>query len=173
MILFINHEQHSGPRHRRAFTLIELMLVMVLLTIVISLVVPQLETFFAGRTLNSEVQQFVALTHYGQSRAASEGVPMLLWVDPGAGQYGLEQEPGYNDTDPKSVEYSVGEGVKIGIPKNGIKAVKRGKMQGIHFSPDGNVVKDTSLASVFFQEGKHAPVIIGQTANGLSYEVQN
>ncbi len=149
------------------------MLVLVLLTIVISLVVPTLTKFFAGRTLDSEVRQFVALTHYGQSRAVSEGVPMVLWLDTGAGTYGLEQEPGYNDSDPKAVDYSVGEGVTIGFPRGGAKVTKRGKLPGIHFSPDGNIVTASSVEGVSFQEGKNAPVWIKPAANGLSYEVQN
>jgi prepilin-type N-terminal cleavage/methylation domain-containing protein len=173
MISFINNELPNGQDNRRAFTLIELMLVLVLLTIVLSLVVPSLEKFFAGRTLDSEVRQFVALTHLGQSRAVSEGVPMFLWVDLGARSYGLEQEPGYNDSDPKSLEYFIGEGVSIGFPKDAVKMTKRGRLSGIHFSPDGNTVKDTSVSGVFFQEGKNAPVWIKPSADGLSYEVQN
>jgi prepilin-type N-terminal cleavage/methylation domain-containing protein len=163
-----------GQTRRHAFTLIELMLVLVLLTIVISLVVPKLEGFFAGRTLDSEVRQFIALTHYGQSRAVSEGVPTVLWVDLGARSYGLEQETGYNDgTDPKAVSYTLGEGVVIGFPNGGVKAVKRGKLPGIHFSPDGNVVTATSVTGVFLQEGRSPPVWMGLSPNGLTYEVQD
>src|SRR5512143_2179039 len=65
----------------RAFTLIELILVMALLTIVISLTAPKLSRFFHGRTLDSEARRLLALTRSGQSRAVSEGLPMDLWVD--------------------------------------------------------------------------------------------
>jgi prepilin-type N-terminal cleavage/methylation domain-containing protein len=165
----------NRPRHDHAFTLIELILVMTLLVVIVSLVMPSLEKFFGGRTLDSEVRRFVALTHYGQSRAVSEGVPMLLWVNPKAGTYGLEQEPGYNDSDPKAVDYVVGTGVSLNVPANGIKptnATKAGKSIGIHFSPDGNIITATSVGGVIFQEGRTAPVLIAPSHNGLSYEAQ-
>src|ERR1700676_3208789 len=102
MILSTGNRTNTHP-HRRAFTLLELLLVMVLLTIIVSLVMPSLTKFFGGRMLDSEVRRVVSVTHYGQSRAVSDGVPMLLWVDPRAGTYGLQQETGYNDSDGKAV----------------------------------------------------------------------
>ena len=77
----IDNRSGHQPRQQRGFTLIELILVMMLLIIMVTIVTPKLMAFFNGRKLDSEVRQFVALTHYAQSRAVSEGVPMLLWVD--------------------------------------------------------------------------------------------
>ena len=145
-------KQTNNPlRHCAGFTLIELMLVLVLLTIAISLVVPSLAKFFGGRDLDSEVHRFISLTHYAQSRAVSDGVPMILWVDPKAGTYGLEQETGYTDGDTKAVNYTVAEGLTMNLGKAGSKAAV-GKGAGIHFSPDGNVVTATSVAGVSFQQ---------------------
>jgi type II secretion system protein H len=163
----INHTKRS-----RGFTLIELILVMSLLIIIISLVTPSLEKFFQGRTMDSEVRQFVSLTHYAQSRAISEGSPMLLWVDSKAGKYGLTQESGYPDADAKAMEYTIGQGLKINVGKLGTKA-KAAKRSGIHFSPDGNVITSTSVAGVSLQEGNNKPVWIMPSANGLSYELKN
>jgi len=53
------------------------------------------------------------LTRYGQSRAVSEGMPMLLWVNPKSGTYGLRAQSGYVDQDPKAVEYTVGPDMQI------------------------------------------------------------
>jgi type II secretion system protein H len=156
----------------RGFTLIELMLILVLLTIVISLVIPSLARFFGGRNLDSEVRRFVSLTRYGQSRAVSEGVPMLLWIDPKAGSYGLQQEAGYTDGDAKAQDFTLSEGLTINVGKSGAKAPAAGKRQGIHFSPDGNIITATSVAGVSIQEGNNPPVWIGPSANGLNYEVQ-
>ncbi len=94
----------------RAFTLVELLVVLVLIAVICALAAPSLSHFFRGRTQESEVKRFLALTHYGQSRAVSEGVPMLLWIDPKAGTYGLQQETGYTDGDTKAVEYESGQG---------------------------------------------------------------
>ena len=74
--------ENNGRRDSRgAFTLIELVVVMVLLGIAAALVAPHMASFFRGRVLNSEARRLLALTHYGQSRAVAEGVPVLLWID--------------------------------------------------------------------------------------------
>lgn len=146
-----NRMRNSATYHaRQAFTLIELILVMALLIITISLVSPTVSKFFAGRTLDSEVGRFVALTHYGQSRAVSEGVPMMLWIDSRRQTYGLKQEPGYADADPKSVEYKLDSSLKIDVAKgmpvapiansqtgrimNSQAGQLSGKLPAIHFS---------------------------------------
>src|SRR5688572_19269233 len=87
----------------RAFTLIELILVMALLVIVIGVTFPSLQKFFRGRTLESEGRRFLTLTRYAQSRAVAEGIPMTLWVDPLEGIYGLEAQKGFLDRDDKAV----------------------------------------------------------------------
>ena len=161
----------NRARQNQGFTLIELILVMTLLIIVIALVVPSLENFFGGRSVNSEVRRFVSLTHYAQSRAASEGVPMLLWIDPKIGAYGVEQEPGYTDGDTKAAQFSLSEGLRINF-KSAAKAPRAGKSNGIHFSPEGNVITATSVAAVSIQRGNENPVWISQSDNGLGYEVR-
>lgn len=83
-----------GFRRTAAFTLIELILVMALLIIVIAAVAPSLSRFFHARNLDTEARRLLALTHYGQSRAVSEGVPMRLWVDANRRTYGLQGEYG-------------------------------------------------------------------------------
>ena len=47
----------------RAFTLIELILVMALLTIAASLVAPKMASFFRGRAHDQEARRLLALTH--------------------------------------------------------------------------------------------------------------
>jgi type II secretion system protein H len=62
----------------RAFTLIELILVMTILLVVMAVAFPSLRGFFRGRNLDSEARRILALTRYGQSRAVAEGVPVVL-----------------------------------------------------------------------------------------------
>lgn len=76
----------------RAFTLIELLLVMALLTVVMALVSPSLGPFLRGRSVGYEVRRFIQLTRLAQARAANEGVPMRLWVDPDLRMYGMDPE---------------------------------------------------------------------------------
>src|SRR5215813_10242713 len=58
-----------------AFTMIELILVMTILTIAVALTAPSLANFFRGRALESEARRLLALSRQGQNRAVSEGIP--------------------------------------------------------------------------------------------------
>ena len=161
------------PCKDRAFTLIELVLVMVILVIAISVVVPSLEKFFSGRSLDSEARRFLTLTRYGQSRAVSEGIPMLLWIDPKAGTYGLAQETGYTDGDTKAQDFTLGEGLSIAVDNSAGNKLASGKRIGIRFSPDGSVVADGSVPGVFIKDRGGAMVRIVQSPDRLSYEVKS
>ena len=93
--------------HARAFTLIELILVLALLVIITSLAAPAMSRFVRGRALDSEARRLAALMHAGQSRAVSEGAPMMLWVDEKAGSYGLEAETSGANGDAKAENLAV------------------------------------------------------------------
>src|SRR5438067_3213545 len=98
--------QNAALSPSGAFTLIELILVMTVLTIAVSLSAPALANFFRGRSLDSEARRLLALTRQGQSRAVSEGIPMELWLDPANSAYGLEAQPGYEPNDSKAVSFT-------------------------------------------------------------------
>jgi len=99
----------------RAFTLIELILVMTILAVAVSITAPALANFFRGRTLDSEARKLLSLTREGQSRAVSEGLPMDLWLDTAQGAYGLEAEPSYEPTDPKALSFTFDKDIKVEI----------------------------------------------------------
>ena len=111
-----NRRTRSNEQDRaRAFTLIELILVMALLLIVIGVALPSLKRFFHGRNLDSEARRFLSLTRYGQSRAVSEGVPMVLWIDTRRGAYGLQQQAGYTDGDSNAVRFALAEELRVEV----------------------------------------------------------
>src|SRR5208282_2587596 len=90
-------EAHSSfvIRHSsfsRGFTLIELILILALLVIITSLAAPAMSRFIRGRALDSESLRLFALMHAAQSRAVSEGMPMVVWVDQKQDAYGLSEE---------------------------------------------------------------------------------
>jgi type II secretion system protein H len=158
-----------------AFTLVELLIVLVLIGTICAIAAPSLSHFFRGRTQDSEVRRFLALTHYGQSRAVSEGVPMLLWVDPKAGAYGLQQETGYTDGDTNAVEYEIGKDLQIDVVKaiTGAQPAHTARNQpAIRFLPDG-AADSASVTGVTIQEDHDKPVLIAKSANGLAYELKN
>lgn len=165
------------------FTLIELILVMALFVIVIGIVSPELASFFRGRNLDNEAEQFLSLTRYGRSRAISEGVPVELWIDPRGGRYGLEALSGYTETRTNAVTYTVHSSVQIStsLPATTLthsnywtptltRTVNRG-LPTIRFQPDGNI-SDTSPRDIYFKQGKDATIVIEEDPSNLRYELQ-
>ena len=176
---------------RRAFTLIELILIMALLTIAVSMTAPTLSRFFRGRTLEAEARRLLALTHIGQSRAVSEGVPVDLWVDPEVGSFGLEAEPSYEANDPKAIVNSIDSSLQIQVVARtlmsatntltrltGSSTVSVPKAQLIHptlptirFLPDGSI-SDTSPQSLRLLGRDGDSLWLAQTRNRLNYEIR-
>jgi prepilin-type N-terminal cleavage/methylation domain-containing protein len=169
---------------RRGFTLIELIIVMTLLLIVVGVGFPSLRNFFKGRTLDSEARRFLTLTRYAQSRAVSEGVPMVLWVDVRERTYGLQAQAGYLDTDGKAVEYELEEDLQVEVSAPLVSsttmsnqrtrtAAVAGNLPAIRFTPDG-FIGETSPETVQFREGAErdsSALWITQAPNRLNYEI--
>ncbi len=173
-----------------AFTLIELILVMTILTIVISLTAPALADFFRGRTLDSEARRLLALTRQGQSRAVSEGIPMELWMDTAKGAFGLEAEPSYETEDSKAVELTLDKDIQLqiisGNTANGERpsvAVRSTDLAGgaslanrhphvpkIRFLPDGSI-SETSPQGLVLTGRDGRSISLRQSRNRLSYEI--
>jgi prepilin-type N-terminal cleavage/methylation domain-containing protein len=173
-------EYLDEPRRRSAFTLIELILVMAMLLIVLGVAFPSLKGFLRGRNHDTEARRYLALTQYGQSRAVSEGVPMVLWIDERRGAYGLQVQPGYTDSDHKAVEFTLGDGLQVEVQG---PAVRRGSAQlnrtipgvgnvpAIRFTPDG-FLGDISPTGILFRQGVKDSVWIVESTNRLNYEIE-
>ncbi len=153
---------------------------MAMLLIVISLAAPSLGRFFRGRTLDAEVRRFVTLTRYGQSRAVSEGLPMILWIDPEQRCYGLQAEASYEETDDKAVEFDLNESLEMEVedppiansllPRETLSAMPDNR-PFIRFTPEG-FVSETSPENIRIRENEDEGVWIVRSRNRLSYEVQ-
>lgn len=172
---------------RVGFTLIELILVMALLSIAVGVTFPMLREFFRGRVLDSEARRFLALTHYGQSRAVAEGIPMFLWIDERQGLYGLEAAPTYAEEDYRAVEFRLDDDLQIKvstppidsllidptrtIPLIGLSGRKLTGLPLIRFLPDG-YIGDPSPEFVELREGAEDVIWIVQTTNRLAYELR-
>src|ERR1039458_7370732 len=106
----------SRIRHQAlAFTLIELILVLALLVIITSIAAPAMSRFIRGRALDSEARRLIALMHAAQSRAVSEGMPMMLWADEKAGGYGVEAETSGQNGDTKAAELTVDSAFRMSV----------------------------------------------------------
>ena len=169
-----------GHRAARAFTLVELIVVMVLLLIVASMVAPRMSSFFRGRALSSEARRMLSLINYAQSRAVAEGVPVLLWIDPASSTYGLEVQTGHTGNDSRQqiftaeptltleaagndeMNVSEQEDEQLGLPEN---------MPAIRFNPDG-FFDEGSVSKIVIRQGDEGALEIVPTANRLGHEIR-
>ena len=128
-------------RPSRAFTLIELILVMALLATILALASPALSRFFHGRSVTEEARRLIALTRLGHNEAISRSMPMELWIEPSSGRYGLRTVEGYGDPAEKQWEFHVADGLHLDLGDSSLDADGIGK---ITFHPDGTNDADSS-----------------------------
>jgi len=181
------------PR-QRAFTLMELVLVLALLATAAALVAPAMANFFRGRSLGYEARTLLALTRQGQSRAASEGVPMDLWLDPQNGKYGLEEEASFGSSDPDAVEFPLDKNMQLevfnGTTANANKRapidmgaplstasvppvlLAHPDLPTIRFLPDGSI-SETSPQKLHLIGRDGASLWLVQSRNRLNYEIRD
>jgi type II secretion system protein H len=174
-----------------AFTLIELILVMAILTIAVSITAPSLANFFHGRALDSEARRLLALTRQGQTRAVAEGLPVDLWVDAQHRAFGLEIEPSFNPKDSKAVDFMLDGNVQIEVvnlnsPNTalalGISAADSSPstppvfsnhpgLPRIRFQPDGSVDSDSPTA-LHLMDADGVSLWLAKSRSGLNYEIR-
>ncbi len=122
----------------RAFTLIELIPVLALLVIITSITVPRMSGSVRGRALDSESRRMLALMHEAQSRAVSEGMPMMLWIDGANGEYGVEAETSGRTGDPNAEELTLDGTLKMAALNTSTRAQTTRHMPAIKLT-DGTV----------------------------------
>jgi len=180
VMMMLRTGKTTGAKQPRAFTLIELILVMALLSIVLAVAAPSLANFFHGRSLDSEARRFVSLARYAQSRAVSEGVPIVLWIDSKASSYGIEQEVSYSTDDRNAFDFVLDRELEIQITDlpnqtaltRTAAALATGRnAHAIRFGPDGFIDESSPRTIVIRQSGGDASWI-SQSRNRLNYEVQ-
>ena len=174
----------TRARNRSAgFTLIEFILVMTLLMVVFGVAAPSLSKFFKGRTLDAEARRFLALTRYAQSRAVSESVPVILWVDVREKTYGIEQEYSYEQVDPRGVTYELNPELEMeavlapvqarNISPLGQSEPARRNLPMVRFQPEGLSTAGTMLAVELRElDDQERVVWIAPDRSGLRYEIQ-
>jgi len=161
----------GGKPCPHAFTLIELILVMTLLVITTALVAPSLMGFFRGRTLDSEARQLLSLTHAGQSRAVSEGMPILLWVDAKQNTYGLEEETPAAGGDPKAITLQLDDSVRVQVENATSTPITMGNLPAIRFLP-GGTIDENSPHSLRLTDAGGNTLWLVESANHMGYEIQ-
>ena len=84
----------KGARPAAGFTLLELVLVMLLVSLVMGLAAPSLRGFLAGRKSADAAAQVISLAYYGRTQAVSTGCNYRLNVDPVEKTYWLTAQKG-------------------------------------------------------------------------------
>jgi type II secretion system protein H len=159
--------------HSSAFTLIELILVLALLVIITSLVAPAMSNFIRGRALDSEARRLFALMHAGQSRAVSEGLPVMLWVDEKQNAYGLEEETPPKGGDPKAENLTVDENVQIAVLNVGAAALTTIRnLPAIRFLADGTI-DESSPQTLRLADAKGHALWLIEARNRMGYEIRD
>jgi type II secretion system protein H len=191
----ITRRTSSGARLEASggFTLVELLLVLALLSVVLAVGLPTLSQFFKGRTLDAEGRRLLALTRQAQSRAVNEGVPMHLWVDEQEKKYGLEAEPGWDERDPRAVEFKLDGDLKIELLQTNnlsvvgqaiqdlqtvqyqanrgtISEAQQRNLPQFRFLPDGSIAESSPSGAVLIdQQGSKLELRLAR--NRLNYEL--
>ncbi len=156
-----------------AFTLIELILIMALLVVITSLAAPAMANFIRGRALDSEARRLFALMHAAQSRAVSEGVPVMLWVDQKRNAYGTSQEtPGKNgDLDAETL--MVDSTLQIAVLNTGTGTPTTfNNLPAIKFLPDGTVDENSPQTLQLTDAAGFARWFV-ETRSHMGYDVRD
>jgi len=159
-------------RCQRGFTLIELILVLTLLAVAASLIAPRLSNFLKGRALDSEARRLLSLTRAAQSRAVSEGMPMLLWINAAKESYGLEREDANGKSDAKALEFSVDGRVQIEVVNSSSAGTMLRQVPSIRFLPDGSI-DENSPQALRLNDSTGATLWLIQTRNRMGYEIRS
>jgi Tfp pilus assembly protein FimT len=172
--------------------LIEFILVVGLLAGVIAIAAPSLSNFFRGRKLDSEARRFVALARYGQSRAVSEGVPMMLWMDQVEGTYGVREQDGlsldtlqaqselsrarqgYEKVDALRPAFRLSQNLRFEM--EGVNSRTNGRIVTVRFLPDGSIDEAALRVLKLLQEDpekRREPqtIWIAQSWDNTRYEI--
>jgi len=169
----VNSRHASRVTRRTAFTLVELILVLALLVIVTSMVAPAMSNFIRGRALDSEARRLFALMHASQSRAVSEGLPVVLWVDEKKGAYGMETETPPAGGDPKAENLPVDENLQISVLNTGTTPLTTFQnLPAIRFLADGTI-DENSPQTLRLADAKGNALWLIESRNRMGYEIRD
>lgn len=142
----------GAERRRSAFTLIELIIVLMLLAVILSIAAPSLGAFFRNRSLSDEASRFLAVTEFARQQAMSRGEPMVVWVDPeflpreGISGYGIRPEIPWEIQEEKERYYALNPQYEIAWDP---LFQGPGQRQGeIVFLPDGAIAEESLFSFV-------------------------
>jgi hypothetical protein len=115
----------------------------------------------------------MALMHAAQSRAVSEGAPMMLWLDEKNNAYGVEAETSGDNGDAKAEELTVDSTLRLTVPTSGVTTPTTFKdLPAIRYLPDGMVDEGSPLMLQLVDADGFARWLI-QTKMRTGYEISD
>ncbi len=156
----------------KAFTLVELVLVMALLVVMLAVAAPSLGRSLRQRNLDQQSLRLLSLTEYARDEAASQGIPMMVWVDPDSRRFGIDTHTGYTGNATRVKEYVLPDDLTFG-PIDGAQASKT-EGHGFdvaEFSPDGTL-DPASVAAIHITGRNRADTVaVSLTPDGYGYQI--
>ncbi|MEI8235123.1 MAG: GspH/FimT family pseudopilin [Verrucomicrobiota bacterium] len=151
-----------------AFTLIELVLVMVLLATLLAISAPTLSRSFKGRALEQEAVRLLAATEYAREEAVSQSLPMTLWIDPVGGTFGVRAK-GDNPGDPSREEtWALPQELRFDLQPAPTDTA--GRVIAATFDPEGTLALE-SLTPLVLVHRTAGRITLVQTDDGWGYEI--
>ena len=152
----------------RAFTLVELVLVMALLCVILGIAAPSLSNSFHQRNLKQEATRLLAVTEYARDEAISQGVPMVVWIDPAAGYFGARAKTGYESSGARPKQFKLMDGLHFETAKNA--APTTGTNAAVEYEPDGTLDASSQL---FFDlaDQSNSSIEVARTTDATGYEI--
>lgn len=172
----------DNPGPSRAFTLVELVVVLSLLVIAVGVAAPSFRQFLKGRNQESEARRFLSLTRYGSSRAVSEGVPVDLVINVKQNKYTMAASGGYTESKTNILNFTVDTNVQMqAMPGPSALTTQsnvwtpsimhRSALPIIHFQPDG-FISDNSPRTIKFTQGTDPEIWIVENTNHTRYNIE-
>ncbi len=153
----------------KAFTLLELVVVLTLLSVVIAIAGPRLSGFLAGRNYQEDARRMLSLLRYARAEAINRGQRVEVWFDPKASSYGAQSDPTDPQNNPIEIEYTLQEGLALKVDAQAID--KDGKATILYW-PDGAIDSD-SPDRIELWEGDKAFLVLMRLDTGMDYALEN
>ena len=163
----IGMQKNDPEQDGRAFTLLELIIVMAVLATILAFSAPSLSRSLRERRVQEEAARFLALTEYARNEAASQGVPMTVWIEAAAGRFGLAPADGYAVDEARRREYVLNPDVHLELTGG---PVSRSGILTIEFTPDGTA-DPLNNVSVRMIDRFNSVLTITRTEDGWGYEI--
>jgi prepilin-type N-terminal cleavage/methylation domain-containing protein len=180
------------PNFSKAFTLIELVLVLVLIASIVTIAIPSLSRFGKSRRVGDSADRVIALAHWARTQAITRGVNFRLNFDPTQRTYWLTMQNGASFENLLQNGASGPMGGQDGTSQNGTTFAEVGDEvgrvfvtpQGVTFQcnfqpqPDGTYLQfrptgRSDPGTVTFTDGEGQPIEVGALMATEPFHVLN